>query len=518
MPENPSAAPSVGLELTAAENAQPANDRQITVTADPKGNAQAGQAPRSTSFNVDVFSRYDLRVTGIEVTQGIQAQHTPCASNSQCAVFPSLPRLNPSNPAAAVPYQGVRLVRSKKTVARVFANATQAGGVNDVGLVLRGFRDGKELPESPLVRERDVAFGLFPHVTWTERTDRNGAETFVLPPSWTAGSLTLQAELRDPLTFLGHGAAECSEAGCQANNTFRMTGIPFVSTGYIDLATVRMWYDGEVASCAAEPPSESAARHCPPPWKALEKPARLLPLQENGYNFDPVSYYGSVDITDLKNEYTKEDRSREAKYRLDDYADDQPQGCSSRRFCADQLFGIYSPDYSRGGHSRGRLVTAGPGGFYAIDQPFAVASYVSAQTHELSHGLGRAHADTVCGGDSDGQTGEELAARQPRADGRRRLRHAQRQDQGASLARRARLQRLGCTGLPAGPLVRLHVLLRRGRCRLGHVDLGARLGEEHRPPDADRGRARARRRRRAARGDGRPARGRDGARLGDAAC
>ncbi len=257
------------------------------------------------------------------------------------------------------------------------------------------------------MRERDVASGLFPHVTWTERTHPKGGEVFVLPPSWSSGSVTLEAELREPLRFIGHGAAECVEAGCQANNRFRMTGIPFVSTGYIDLATVRMWFRGELARCAAEEPSESAARRCPAPWKALAKPAQLLPLQENGYNFDPVSYYGSVEITDLKKEYTKEDRSREAKYRLDDYADDQPRGCSSRRFCADQLFGVYGPKYSTGGHSRGRLATPMPGGGWIIDQPFAVASWKSAQTHELSHGLGRAHADTVCGGDSDGETGEE---------------------------------------------------------------------------------------------------------------
>ncbi len=75
VPGNPSAAPSVGLELTAADNAPAAGDQPITVTADPQGNAQAGPAPRSVHFDLDVFRNYDLRVTGIEVTQGIQAQH-----------------------------------------------------------------------------------------------------------------------------------------------------------------------------------------------------------------------------------------------------------------------------------------------------------------------------------------------------------------------------------------------------------------------------------------------------------
>jgi hypothetical protein len=430
------------------------------VTASP-GNAQAGQAPRSTTFDLDVFKDYDLRVTGIEVTQGIQAQHTPCASNAQCAVVPSLPRLSPSNPAAPVPYQGVRLVRSKKTVARVFTNTTQLAGVDDVGIVLRGFRDGKELPGSPLVRERNLAYGVFPHVTWTERTHPKGGEAFVLPPSWTAGNLTLQAELREPLRFLGHGSAECVEAGCQANNRFRMTGIPFVSTGYIDLATVRMWYRGEVARCAAEAENEAAARYCPAPWKALEKPSRLLPLQENGYNFDPVSYYGSVEITDLENEYEGEDRAREAKYRLDDYADDQPQGCSSRRFCADQLArhlrsGLQhrrtQPGTARDAHAgwrlphrpavRGRLVADG------ADPRALPRPRPRPRRHRVRRRLGR--------GDRRG-----MAARQPRDHGRRRLRHAQRQGQGAALAGRVRLQRPEGAGLPAGPLVRLHVLLRR---------------------------------------------------------
>ena len=81
-------------------------------------------------FDLDVFRNYDLRVTGIEVTQGNQAQRGPCGqSNSQCAVVPSLPAVEPVQPGGAVPYQGVRLVRLEDTVARaVFANTTQAGG------------------------------------------------------------------------------------------------------------------------------------------------------------------------------------------------------------------------------------------------------------------------------------------------------------------------------------------------------------------------------------------------------
>ena len=461
LPQNPSAAPSVGLELTAADNAPAASDQPITVTADPQGNAQAGQAPRSMHFDLDVFRNYDLRVTGIEVTQGIQAQHSPCASNTQCAVVPSLPRLSPSNPAAPVPYQGVRLVRSKKTVARVFANVTQAGGVDDVGIVLRGFRDGKELPGSPLVRERDVAFGLFPHVTWTERTHPKGGEVFVLPPSWTAGSVTLQAELREPLRFIGHGAAECVEAGCQANNRFRMTGIPFVSTGYIDLATVRMWFRGELARCAAEEPSESAARRCPAPWKALAKPSQLLPLQENGYNFDPVSYYGSVEITDLKKEYTKEDRSREAKYRLDDYADDQPRGAaraaSAPISCSASTARSTAPADTAAAGSRRPCRPAGTSSTSRSRSPRG-----SRPRRTSSRTASAACTPTRSAAATRRRDRRGMAARQPRdMDG---VGYDIRT--GEAIAPRA----LGAFGssnpkapdYPAGPLVRLHVLLRQG--------------------------------------------------------
>ena len=424
-----SAAPRI--RLTASKNAPITNAKAVTITGTPS--AGAGSAPRQVSFKLDVHGRYDLRITGIEVTQGIQDQLTPCTQPIDCLKEPSLP-FPPSDLERTVPYRGVRLAARKQTAVRVYANVKAGDSVDGVTAALRAFRGGKQLAGGPLLSSprklvRSI-FTDFPWVTWAQRTLAGESFDFILPPEWTTGEVSLRASLIGPLSFLG-GPAECETQGCEENNGMALAKIPFIPTGFVKMANARLWYSGEdVSDWSYDGKSSDArARLSPDPDEAFELTEQLLPLQEGGLDYNRSSYYATIDITDIKNVDTflpagkprdKFQRST-AKNRLADYADEYP-GCAWADFCADSIVGVYGPQIAGGsGSSTGKLARVGPsiypetyrkldfaGAIWDGDQPIAVTSYANPVTglHEVSHGLGRKHADLICGGNSDGQNGE----------------------------------------------------------------------------------------------------------------
>ena len=113
--------PQIEIRLKASKTADLADSKKITVTGTPSSPA-AGAAPRELTFPLTVHGRYDMRVSGMEITQGIQEQLTPCGSPSQCLLVPSLPFAPDDDVTRKIGYQGVRLVARKRTVVRVFAH------------------------------------------------------------------------------------------------------------------------------------------------------------------------------------------------------------------------------------------------------------------------------------------------------------------------------------------------------------------------------------------------------------
>jgi hypothetical protein len=385
---------AVTLHLTADANAASVDDANVTVTATPS-TAQAGFEARTVTFPLDVHGTYDLRVVGMEITQGIQTQFTPCTTPAQCTSVASLP---PSDSDQTVPYQGVTLVRHKKTLVRVFANrkTPQSGpGVDGVTVILEGFKGNKKLGtlvSSPTSMGSDQSV-----VTWTQRTDPTKGFPFVLPPDWTDGTVTLKATVVPPLSFIGTSDAECELASCLTNNKLSTTGVTFKRTGIITLATARLWVKNESLKGISIPccfqSNEGLQRFYPEPGQVLNYADAVLPLQDGGLQYDPISYYASIEVTGLTS-------SDDALDKLDDYADDYP-GCAWARFCADQIIGMYGNEVTTAGVSTDNPIAGG-------NSPYGVGNYrrPDSVTHELSHGYGRAHASNACGGGTGGQVGE----------------------------------------------------------------------------------------------------------------
>jgi hypothetical protein len=372
----------VNLVLKANASVPPST-RNLTISAIPSS-AQAGPETRTLDVPLRVFANYDLRVTGIEVTQGIQSEVTPCTAVAQCDKNVSLPAKPSGDSTAAVTYQGVPLAQRKKTVARVFANLrvpTFPDGlkVPGVSMELHAFNaNGKELAESPLVPDygtRTVSSGGpgfttggagMPWVTFKDRADADGAFTFTLPDDWTDRSvLTLRAEATPPLTFVGTTDAECETSECRNNNTFTLGGIRFYPTGYISVATVRM----PVATEFFLPP---------PPGETLSLAELWWPLGDEQVYYDRRFHDGEKFL-----KYADKDIALDE---LEDYADEHDGGCERGNLCSDIVLGLFSDSIDGGGVSNSDF----PG------QTVMNFTRTPSIAHEMSHNLGRGHPGRSC--------------------------------------------------------------------------------------------------------------------------
>ena len=219
---NPSGGPDgsgLSLELSAKANAPPFSNSLVTVEGVPS--AEAGTHNRSVQVPVSVAGNYDLRAQGLEVTQGIQYEGD----------------LKPSGSGeSGGGYTGVDLIAHKQTAVRFFADAHgQIGsGIREVGALLYGFSNGRELPGSPLrpdygppstqgggpglvsIQENNPA-----PVLEAERVSNENAYTFTLPVSWTSGTISLRGNVFQEPGFPQPGRRpECSTPECAGNNAF----------------------------------------------------------------------------------------------------------------------------------------------------------------------------------------------------------------------------------------------------------------------------------------------------------
>ncbi len=340
--------------------------------------------------------RYALAARGIEVTQGTQAiGPTVCSS---------IPTRNLGHIDSSVPYTGVRLVERDLTVARVYVSAwmlTNAKSLPNVGVRLHGFRGGREIagsPLSPSAAPAGITPGDLDCVTTDDRTKPANVYTYVLPPAWTYGSVTLQAEIL-PISPTSTGSVldECGSLFCQTFKRFTLRSIGFNRIRWPGIMPIRVTAKG------VGPGSADAALY----------PARMISPGEP-YLF---SYQGDVDISSLMD--------------LADFAATSPPFASlSRRdiveggaaqevqFWARVLpgrsivTGIVPPVDGIAGVANGRTIADLPASNGFSPRPSMIATTsrpLTSITHELSHILGRRHAGQNCNGTrpGDDQEGEQ---------------------------------------------------------------------------------------------------------------
>ncbi|WCB91461.1 hypothetical protein DSM104299_00132 [Baekduia alba] len=193
--------------------------------------------------------RYALAARGIEVTQGTQT-----LGPNDCD---SIPTRDIGHIDSSVPYQGVRLVDGDLTVARVYVSAwllTNTDRLPNVGVRLHAYRGGKELagsPMSPAAAPTAVGVGELNCVTARDRSGSDNVYTYILPPAWTYGTVTLQAEILPiPPTATGAVLDECGSLFCQTFKRFTLRSIGFTRLRWPGIMPLRVTAKGQYPGSA----------------------------------------------------------------------------------------------------------------------------------------------------------------------------------------------------------------------------------------------------------------------------
>lgn len=208
----------ITMTLSAAA-AAPAGGARLTITGTPQS-AGAGAAPHAITLDIVVQGHLAAYVKGIEITQGTQIIGQPDFTT----------------------YNGVRLVRGKPTVVRVYVGfmGTVAPGTRpQIGLSLTGNDStGAFLPGITIMPEwSPPASALSVNqlgIGAAERVSPSQAFVFTLPDSWTTrASIALRARVlapEDPSPFTkpgASGATLCLKKACGATPTRDLNRIGF---------------------------------------------------------------------------------------------------------------------------------------------------------------------------------------------------------------------------------------------------------------------------------------------------
>ena len=386
------------IRLTATKTATIAIGSTFTFTVTPASTASGLQA-RSVQIPFSVVEDYDLAVAGIEVTQGTQV-------GGQLS-----PRVPKGLPAPS--YKGVPLVKLKQTVARVFPVVATPAGVTVKGatILLYGARqDGGALPGSPLHTTAKVSSGNPDQVSEAAR-ETGKAVNFTLPPSWTTkGKIKLEAQIVPPVVLFS-GPSECGSPACAADNRYRLSGIGFGDTGYLNVAALRLEVSGQQFAL---------------PGAALAGFEQLLPLAD-GELRRADDWRAEYDVTAIVNATSYQQlfgicplgwtaSACAAMPDLDpllvEYAvdfDPSEQGCSAifvqqrPPYCHDAALALV--DDTGIANTSGVAGLSKPRTVHVLGAR-AVANLrrpLTSVAHELVHGLGLKHASAGCGGGANGQ-------------------------------------------------------------------------------------------------------------------
>ncbi len=212
--------------------------RQVRILATP---TVKGVAAQSTTITVNVVAVVDSRVTGIEVTQGVQTLGLPFANTS----VPSTKN-----------YTGVPLYANGATVVRVYANNGRtyfpSGSVPGATMRLHGVNaaTGATLGLSPILPDAGpsaLAFGASDVPIGDERRDPLRAFTFTLPASWVGtGVRTTTNQQGFNLRLRAELVLQPSQTlfeTTSANNSMTLDRVVFTPTCCLDVATVLLRHD-----------------------------------------------------------------------------------------------------------------------------------------------------------------------------------------------------------------------------------------------------------------------------------
>ena len=385
---NPSDGPdgaTATVTLTAAANAN-GESFTLDILGSPDASSAGGYGSHAVSIPVQILDPYDAQILGLEITQGIQPY------DLNYPIFSGLREVN---------YSGVPLGAHGKTVVRVFADFNTAPAASALPFMLCSLygysQTGAPLPGSPLQAPQSGNFDYHAEgvstVTDALRAD-SSFTAFVLPDSWTTGTISVKAVINAASVFGGNPNFDTNPA----NDTFELGDISFTPMKDVTMAPV----DLEINI-----PGFSV----PVPRFVFEETRNLLPLGAS--QFHVGDYVAYIDITDLyyKNFSPKTNdpsdlrRGSAVLSRLRDMASDADYGTSGK-----YVVGVFPEAADANQMIRPEEdMSNSPLPFVSLVTPAAIVSplgLIADVPHEFGHLLGRVHASGANNAGSGGQVAE----------------------------------------------------------------------------------------------------------------
>ncbi|MDP8921751.1 MAG: PKD domain-containing protein [Chloroflexota bacterium] len=374
------------LRIQAKTGKDAVGEAKVTLVGVPMV-ASAGRTPRTLDFTLRVIRRFDVRIIGMEISQGTQRTFGTQGSFQG----PGLSGNDSPN------YAGVPLTVGPRTVVRLFANVPSGAPVKDVGAALYGVRGNgnKALPGAPLfASSQSTALTPGPAIGgFKEHTSNANSFIFTLPPSWTSepGMLHLSAELMAPPdTTVSLTGIECGQHGCTKaddNNGFSLVNIPVTTMPKITILPLALTQNGKSPPATAKVFSDARA---------------ASPL--GGPFFEVLPYAAKIDVTDMTDRYDVGG----IHYRVAQWGKDNVGRLSPRTILVGVLPAGVDHGVSLGDVSEMAAFLAPQN--KEKYPPHAVVRGVGRGltnvAHELGHQLGRPHASAACGADEGANLGE----------------------------------------------------------------------------------------------------------------
>jgi hypothetical protein len=331
---------------------------------------------------------YDARVTSLQITQGTQSSFLPQVDATR-------------HPPNAVAYSSIpdaaKLRAGGPTVVRVYADLAigPPEGAPNVPMVLYGatydrFGQAKALPGSPILPTYSPPkLALGPATADPADVFKEAAAyTFTLPPDWTRAELAVGTGLLPTSGGAARKLKPCETPECTQNDSFQLVHIPMFAAPPITVQPVQLTVDGK---------------------PALPDPAAVFKYVKV---VDPVEtivqpYAATLNITDISNALAScraaghsgcgDTSNEDASGRLDDWVCDH--GAPSRGWDIGVNTGV-----ARGLTNPDDICWSSFDDY--SDAVVEVNRPLTSVGHEFFHLLGRPHASKSCGGNDNGQTGE----------------------------------------------------------------------------------------------------------------
>ena len=390
--------PGLAVTNVAPDIINGGNDDTTNITILINGNAQEAQASpaialnvhgvpdstsgvsdRTTQILVNILESYDLQILGMEITQGIQNFDLPTKTS------PDL--------SGIVTYDGFNLAANCRTTVKVFPSfrSLPSGPLRpSFEMRLSGFTSaGVPLP-GPWISPDQLPATLSSGNAVTPTIRTLSAARFTLPPSWTHGSINLEAEVFDTSGSNAITPALTFETNPN-NNSFSTNGITFFNTENLYIRPVPL-----LINDVTQPGSASASLAAPQIVFSAVK--QLFPIDAGKLVILP--YQATLNVTTaFQSTTTPQGRAEAIKNALLDFADSNGWVESERSFTV----GVFSTAFFGNFPTR---VSGMAGDFPQTPGIFSHFSEVAAivqdtgrpltvVAHEVSHLCGRIHASAA---------------------------------------------------------------------------------------------------------------------------